>query len=112
MALKEKALKRLAEKLNSAGLVWAAGGDWALCQRGLKEQYHCFEIAAEDPGAADAILTRLGMRHAEEAGTGLLASYHFDGADVLLRAGALQPSAIGETVTVLGQAVPLLAEAG
>ena len=109
MALKEKALKRLAEKLNQAGLVWAVGGDWARFQRGQMTQYHTFDIAAENPAAADAILTRLGMRHLEEVSSGLLASYHFDGADIRLSSEALRPEAVAETVTVLGQAVPLMA---
>ncbi|MBR6030222.1 MAG: hypothetical protein IKP40_14155 [Clostridia bacterium] len=113
MALKEKALKRMAEKLNAAGVVWAAGGDWLLAQKGWLRDYHDFEVTAADDEAADRVLTRLGMRQEGDPASGQAAHYHFDGADVTLMSaqslpGGLPESVAQERLTVLGVQVPVL----
>lgn len=119
MAVKEKALRRLADKLNAAGIPWGIGASWLLCQKGILDVYHDFDIfvAAEDAPRADKVLSRLGMRSEVSEEGGFRASYHFDGADIDLNAGcvidgkwALQftPEAICEDVTVLGAAVHLM----
>ena len=119
MALKEKALKRLTEKLNAAGIPFAIGGSWMLCQRGLLDTYHDFDVfvSMEDAERADRVLTRLGMRHAEETKVGFIAQYHFDGADVELLAGlpvgteavySFSPEAVDGTGDAFGVPVPLL----
>lgn len=45
MALKEKALRRLGEKLTAANIPFAAGGEWLHCQLGqsarLPHVRHC-----------------------------------------------------------------------
>lgn len=118
MALKEKALRRLAERLNAAGIPWAAGGEWLMYHKGILDSYHQFDIVVspEDAPRADAVLTRLGMRTPyPEAPDAFRCAYHFDGADVMLYAGiaaqgeALSPLSQGETAAVLGAAVPLCA---
>lgn len=110
MALKEKALKRLAEKLDARGVAWAAGGAWARCQRGQAETYHRFDIyvAEADAAAADAALSRLGLRSPISEAP-FRCAYHFDGADVTLT--ALPALATDGEATALGAAVPLLAPA-
>ena len=110
MALKEKALKRLADKLNNAHITWALYGDYAKVLRGEDVAWHGFEltVSATEVEAADKILTRLGMRH-EEAPTRI--AYHFDGADILLNTAlidAFSAEQIGESAAVLGVSVPLL----
>ena len=40
MALKEKALRRLGEKLTAANIPFAAGGEWLHCQLGQSAVYH------------------------------------------------------------------------
>ena len=59
MALKEKALRRLAEKLNAAGVTWGMGAGWLLCQRGILEGYHDFDVMVmeSDIDRADRVLT-------------------------------------------------------
>lgn len=119
MALKEKALRRLAERLNAAGIVWAAGGEWLMYQRGIGESYHQFDIvvAENDAARADQILSKLGMRTPHPDSTDAFrCDYHFDGADIALMAGlsveghSLPFSAedIAGSATVLGAAVPLM----
>lgn len=123
MALKEKALRRLADKMNAAGIAWAAMGDWALCVQGIGNEWHGFDllVAEKDAAQADKILTRMGMRHEEPDGASVLrAAYHFDGADIMMTAGlaiaaegavyhaVLDADAIGGTQTVLGAQVPTL----
>lgn len=119
MALKEKALRRLADKLNAAGITWAAGGEWLLCWRGLTQNFHQFDIivAEQDAAAADKILTRLGMRSpVEGAPDTFRCDYHFDGADIAVTAGMVAggqsipfgPEDVEETVTVLGASVPVM----
>jgi len=110
MALKEKALKRLAEKLNNAHITWALYGDYVKVLRGEEAAWHGFEltVSSADAEAADKILTRLGMRHEEAPGK---IAYHFDGADILLNTALVEgfsADAVGETATVLGVSVPLL----
>ena len=119
MALKEKALRRLADKLNAAGITWAAGGEWLLCRHGLTQSYHQFDIiiAEQDAAAADKILSRLGMRSpVEGAPDAFRCDYHFDGADIAVTAGMVAggqkipfgPEDVEETVTVLGASVPVM----
>lgn len=117
MALKEKALKRLGEKLTRAGIPFCAAGPWMLCQRGWNNAWHGFDIVV-DPQRfeeADHVLTRLGMRTPlsvlpENAEV----HYHFDGADIVLYAGfstgdtAYHVSADADTAAVLGQNIPLM----
>lgn len=119
MAVKEKALKRLAEKLNAAGVPWGIGASWLLCQKGILNEYHDFDlfVAEEDAPRADKVLTRLGMRSADEDAAGFHAAYHFDGADIELMAGCVidgqwgfpfTPASVAEDVTVLGATVHLM----
>ena len=119
MAVKEKALRRLADKLNAAGVTWAAGGEWVLCQAGLLDTYHVFDIyvAEADIAAADRALTRLGMRSEVPSEDAFRAEYHFDGADIHVRAGipgfAFDAGCVSGDTTVLGASVHLLSgEAG
>lgn len=110
MALKEKALKRLAEKLNAAGIPWALTGDYAAVLRGGEAQWHGFELQVnrEQAAAADKILTRLGMRHEVEGAAVITVDYHFDGADIRLVC-VDGPVKSDISVPVLGVPVPLLA---
>ena len=119
MALKERALRRLADKLNAAGITWAAGGEWLLCRHGLTQSYHQFDIiiAEQDTAAADKILSRLGMRSpVEDTPDAFRCDYHFDGADIAVTAGMtiagqkipFGPEDVEETVTVLGASVPVM----
>ena len=120
MALKEKALRRLAEKLNAAGITWGIGAGWLLCYHGVTDTYHDFDLMAAqaDAAQADKVLTRLGMRSpAADAGDAFHCAYHFDGADVDLMAGAViggqyhmrfDASSIAGTAEVLGAQVPLM----
>lgn len=90
MAFKDKALKRMAERLNRAGVPYTVGAGWLLCRLGITDTYHDIDVivpfdAAE---AADAVLSRLGMRgDVRQTERTFRASYHFDGADVDLCAG-------------------------
>ncbi len=120
MALKEKALRRLADKLNASGVAWCAWGAWAQSIQGVPRDWHGFELMVDegDVEKADRILTRLGMRHEETDGEAARrVSYHFDGADVTMTAGCA--IRCGDTVyhpllraaapvSVLGASVPLL----
>lgn len=118
MALKEKALRRLADKLNAAGVVWAAGGEWLLCFRGVTDTFHQFDIlvAEADAETADRVLSRMGMKSPLETADDFRCDYHFDGADIAVTAGmviggeriAFDASCIEETVTVLGASVPVM----
>lgn len=105
MALKEKALRRLAEKMAKKNIPWCAEGDWARSMRDPSTSWHGFDIlvAAADLEKADQVLTRLGMR--EEAPDAL--HFHFDGADITLRAADDLAPLLGETVDVLGEKVIL-----
>ena len=90
MAFKDKALRRMAEKLNRAGIPYSVGAGWLLCLRGVTDSFHDFDVivpfsAAEE---ADRVLSRLGMRGEVSRGEGTFrASYHVDGADIDLCAG-------------------------
>lgn len=120
MALKEKALRRLADKLNASGVAWCAWGAWAQSIQGVPRDWHGFELMVDEGDAekADRILTRLGMRHEEADGEAARrVSYHFDGADVTMTAGCA--IRCGEAVyhpllraaapvSVLGASVPVL----
>ena len=88
MALKERALRRLADKLNAAGVCWGVGAGWLLAHHGVLDGYHDLDIlvAEADTERADRILSRLGMRAPAEA-DGFRCGYHFDGADVDVSAG-------------------------
>ena len=118
MALKEKALRRLADKLNAAGIPWAIGGSWLLCQKGILDTYHDFDIfvSAEDAPRADKVLTKLGMRSEATESGDFRAAYHFDGADIELNAWtsigswrvSFDAACIAEDVTVLGATVHLM----
>lgn len=119
MAVKEKALRRLADKLNAAGIPWGIGASWLLCQKGILDVYHDFDIfvAPEDAARADKVLSKMGMRSDVDESNGFHAAYHFDGADIDLNAGCVidgkwtlrfDADAICEDVTVLGAAVHLM----
>lgn len=54
MALKEKALRRLGEKLTAANIPFAAGGEWLRCQLGQSAVYHTFDIVVSSADAARA----------------------------------------------------------
>jgi len=118
MALKEKALRRLADKLNAAGVVWAAGGQWLLSFRGVTDTFHQFDIlvAEADTEKADKVLSKMGMKSPMETADAFRCDYHFDGADIAVTAGmvaggeqiAFDASSIEETVTVLGASVPVM----
>lgn len=110
MALKEKALRRLGEKLTAAGIPFAAGGEWLLCQLGQSSTYHTFDIVVStaDAARADKVLTKLGMRH-EQPGGIFRCHYHFDGADVTLLATDVPLETSGNAV-VLGVTIPLLTQ--
>ena len=120
MALKEKALKRLTEKLTAAGVDFTLGASWLLCQHGILDVYHDFDVVvpAEQAEQADKVLSRLGMRSEAETRDGCFhASYHFDGADVDLCGGlffaeyglraVLNQESAAEKRSVLGAEVPL-----
>ncbi len=111
MALKEKALRRLGEKLTSSTVPFAAGGEWMLCQRGLSDTYHAFDIvvAEADADRADRVLTKLGMRQMQTSPEGIFCChYHFDGADVTLLAVRGEAVVTDGEATVLGVAIPLM----
>ena len=40
MAFKDKALRRMAEKLNRAGIPYSVGAGWLLCLRGVTDSFH------------------------------------------------------------------------
>lgn len=119
MALKEKALKRMAEKLNAAGIHYSLGASWLLCQKGILDVYHDFDVVVPlaESAAADQVLRRLGMCSGVEMEEDLYrASFHFDGADIDLSAGmrfdcglraVVNEHTAVETVTVLGVPVAL-----
>ena len=73
MALKEKALRRLGEKLTAANIPFAAGGEWLHCQLGQSAVYHTFDIvvSSADAARADKVLTKLGMRQEQPAPDGV-----------------------------------------
>jgi len=75
MALKEKALRRLGEKLTAANIPFAAGGEWLRCQLGQSAVYHTFDIvvSSADAARADKVLTKLGMRQEEPPPAGITA---------------------------------------
>ena len=62
MALKEKALRRLGEKLTAANIPFAAGGEWLHCQLGQSAVYHTFDIVVSAADAARADKARAGRR--------------------------------------------------
>ncbi len=120
MAFKEKALKRLAEKLSAAGVDYTVGASWLLCQHGILDVYHDFDLLVPEDQAekADKVLSRLGMCSERETKDGCFhASYHFDGADVDLCGGlyfveyglrgVLNKDSVSEKRSVLGVEVPL-----
>lgn len=118
MALKEKALRRLADKLNAAGVCWAAAGDWMLTQIGAGDVYHQFDIivAEKDLAAADKVMSRLGMKSEHPDEETFHCDYHFDGADISMRTPwkvngctmQFDAVSIAQDVNVLGAAVHLL----
>ncbi len=111
MALKEKALKRMAEKLNAANITWAVGGDWLMNLRGQKAEWHQFDVVVleSDRAAADKLLTKMGMRFLHEEAPVFRCDYHFDGADIVMCSGvSFTAEDIEERVTVLGASVPVL----
>ena len=90
LALKEKALRRLDEKLRKKGIPYAIGGDWLLFTEGLTDSYHTFDVyvPAEHGQAASAVFERLGMCASRQENQDTLeAEYHFDGADFTFHAG-------------------------
>ena len=104
MALKEKALRRLAEKLDARGIPFAVGGDWMRCQLGQADAWHDFEVYVrpEDLDRTAQVLARLGMPAGENA-------WHFDGAEVRL-CPAAGDGFLGGEAQVLGVPVRLLKE--
>ncbi|MCR4884335.1 MAG: hypothetical protein K6A68_12235 [Clostridiales bacterium] len=117
MALKEKALKRLCEKLTKSDIRFCLAGSWMLSQRGMEISWHSFDVVVdpEQFSAADRILTRLGMRNevvlSEDNSE---VHFHFDGADIQLLSGFSLHGTVYrlpesmETISVLGQQVPLM----
>lgn len=90
MALKEKALRRLADKFSAKGVTWAIGGSWLLCQHGILDTFHDFDIlvAEKDADKAENVLARLGMAgELPHTGNAYQSAYHFDGADIETFAG-------------------------
>lgn len=120
MAVKEKALRRMAEKLNAAGICWGIGASWLLFHRGVTEGYHDFDIVVADADIekADQILSKLGMKTLGEwVEHEFHGEYHFDGADIDMRSpytlgGAyhmrFDASSMAEKATILGATVPLM----
>lgn len=118
MAMKEKALRRLADKLNAAGIPWAIGGSWLLVQKGISDTYHDFDIfvSTADAARADKVLSKLGMRSEVSEEDGFRAAYHFDGADIELNAWQhvsgvpvhFDAACVAEDTAVLGAAVHLM----
>lgn len=120
--MKEKALRRLAEKLNAAGVTWAMGAGWLLCRLGVTEDYHDLDlfVAEADAARADAALAGLGMASAPDTSDGFRRSYHFDGADIDLTSGMtvrredgiyripFGPEDVAGAAQVLGAQVPLM----
>ena len=119
MAMKEKALRRLTEKLTAAGVRFSLGAGWLLAHEGVLPDYHDFDLMVPpaDAEAADRVLSRLGMRsEAGERDGCFHASYHFDGADIDLCTGmafegglraVIDERSVSGTAVVLGAAVPL-----
>lgn len=120
MAVKEKALRRMAEKLNAANITWAIGASWLLVHWGVTGSYHDFDIvvAEADVEKADRVLSKLGMKTLEERENGEFhGEYHFDGADIDMRSPytlentyhmQFDASSIAGETTVLGAAVRLM----
>lgn len=119
MAVKEKALRRLAEKLHTTDVTWAVGAGYLLQCKGVADGYHGFDmlIAQEDVEKADKVLSRLGMRSEDAASDTFHCTYHFDGADVDVRAPFVvegkyhlrfNKASVAEQVKVLGVQVPLM----
>jgi len=120
MALKEKALRRLAEKLNAANICWGIGASWLLVHWGVTESYHDFDIVVADADVekADRVLSKLGMKTLEERENGEFhGEYHFDGADIDMRSPYIlngtyhmqfDASSIAGEAAVLGAAVRLM----
>lgn len=123
MAMKEKALRRLADKLNAAGVTWAIGAGYLLAYHGIGQGYHDFDIIVDekDAEAADRVLSRLGMRSPQELkGDAFHCAYHFDGADIDVMAGMVihhedgqwhirfDGDSVDKTVSVLGAQVHLM----
>ena len=113
MALKEKALRRLGEKLTAANIPFAAGGEWLHCQLGQSAVYHTFDIvvSSADAARADKVLTKLGMRQEQPAPDGVFrCHYHvYKRQDVTLLAADVALETSGSAV-VLGTSIPLLTE--
>ena len=123
MAFKEKALKRLTEKLNAAQVTWAMGGGWLMEHLGVREGFHNFDVyaAPSHREKADKVLTRLGMRGTPVENDGVFeCTYHFDGAEITLHCGlapvwqgesypvVLNEASVMRRDTILGVDVPLM----
>ena len=117
MALKEKAARRLCEKMQKAAIPFVFTGPWMLHLRGADVSWHGFHVVVSraDYEKTDAVLTRLGMRSpVREDPESCETHYHFDGADICLYAGFPSPCpayAVPESpacVIVLGTSVPLM----
>ena len=115
MALKEKAIRRLASKCRSGSVPMALGGEYALVRHGLTDTWHAFDICCPRSSyeAMDRVLTRLGMKSREEVHEDWCeAEYHFDGADLTVHAGVPRiPFTLPETLPaadVFGEPVTLL----
>lgn len=119
MAVKEKALRRLADKLNAAGVTWAIGASWLLTHEGVVDTYHDFDIVVAQPDVekADKVLSKLGMKTADADSADFHCDYHFDGADIDMRSPyviggtyhmVFDASSIAGDATVLGATVHLM----
>ncbi|MBQ9324644.1 MAG: hypothetical protein IJ246_02620 [Clostridia bacterium] len=89
MAFKEKALRRLDEKMSKKGIPYALGGDFLLQALSLAEESHLLSLTVpfEKRGDADAVMRRLGMGHVDcDTPECFLGTYHFDGAEFQLLA--------------------------
>ncbi len=120
MAVKEKALRRMAEKLNAANICWGIGASWLLFHWGITDSYHDFDIVVADADVekADRVLSKLGMKTLGEwDNQEFHGEYHFDGADIDMRSPYIlngtyhmqfNTTSIAGEATVLGATVPLM----
>ncbi len=107
MALKEKALMRLCEKMQKAAVPFCLTGPWRLSLLDPAAEWHGFDVLTDTAHFPDAdrVLTKLGMR---QAVSDCEVHFHFDGADIQLYGMKdYAPSEQYACVSVLGQSVPV-----
>lgn len=90
---KLRVLARIAEALNSAGVLWCVGASLLLYFHGLTEAFHDLDImvAGKDADTAERILNALGACRVPDPspqyGTKRFLEYRIDGVDVDMIAG-------------------------